>query len=43
MSIQGTIRLNDMTGSEPDIALLTPEASLDAENIQVYSRHYDNG
>lgn len=33
VSIQGTIRLNDMTGQEPDIALLTPEASLDEENI----------
>ena len=33
VSIQGTIRLNDMTGPEPDIALLTPEASLDEENI----------
>ena len=33
VNIQGTIRLNDMTGPEPDIALLTPEASLDAENI----------
>ena len=33
VSIQGTIHLNDMTGPEPDIALLTPEASLDEENI----------
>ena len=33
VNIQGTIRLNDMTGPEPDIALLTPEASLDVENI----------
>ena len=33
VSIQGTIRLNDMSGPEPDIALLTPEASLDEENI----------
>ena len=33
VSIQGTIRLNDMSGPEPDIALLTPEASLDVVNI----------
>ena len=33
VSIQGTIRLNDMTGPEPDITLLTPVASLDEENI----------
>ena len=31
--IGSTIRLNDQTGPEPDIALLTPEASLDEENI----------
>ena len=30
---QSTIRLNDGSGPEPDIALLTPEASLDRENI----------
>ena len=33
ISIQSTIRLNDWTGPEPDIALLSPEASLDEENI----------
>ena len=33
VSVQSTIRLNDWTGPEPDIALLTPEASLDTENI----------
>ena len=33
VNIQGTIRLNDTTGPEPDIALLTPQASLDVENI----------
>ena len=33
VNIQGTIRLNDTTGPEPDIALLTPKASLDVENI----------
>lgn len=31
--IGSTIRLNDQTGPEPDIALLTPQASFDAENI----------
>ena len=30
---QSTIRLSDGSGPEPDIALLTPEASLDRENI----------
>ena len=33
VSIQGTIRLNDMSGPEPDIALLTPQASMDVVNI----------
>ena len=33
VNIQGTIRLNDTTGPEPDIALLTQQASLDVENI----------
>ena len=33
VSVQSAIRLNDQTGPEPDIALLTPEASLDEENI----------
>lgn len=33
VSVQGTIRLNDLYGPEPDIALLTPQASLDEENI----------
>ena len=33
VNIQGTIRLNDNTGPEPDITLLTPQASLDEENI----------
>ena len=33
VSIQSTIRLNDRTAPEPDIALLTPDASLDEENI----------
>ena len=30
---QSTIRLNDGSGPEPDIALLTPRASLDRENV----------
>ncbi len=30
---QSTIRLNDGSGPEPDIALLTPQASMDRENI----------
>ena len=30
---QSTIRLNDGSGPEPDITLLTPAASLDRENI----------
>ena len=30
---QSTIRLSDGSGPDPDIALLTPEASLDRENI----------
>lgn len=30
---QSTIRLNDGSGPEPDIALLTPQASLDRENV----------
>ncbi len=33
VSIQGTIRLNDLSGPEPDIALLTPAASQDAVNL----------
>ena len=33
ISIQSTIRLNDVYSPEPDIALLTPEASLDGENV----------
>ena len=33
VNIQATIRLSDRTAPEPDIALLTPEASLDEENI----------
>ena len=33
VSIQGTIRLNDLSGPEPDIALLTPQASMDVVNI----------
>lgn len=33
VSIQGTIRLNDLSGPEPDIALLTPQASMDTVNI----------
>ena len=33
VSIQGTIRLNDLSGPEPDIALLTPQASMDSVNI----------
>ncbi len=33
VSVQSTIRLNDWTGPEPDIALLTPEASADEANI----------
>ena len=33
VSIQGTIRLNDLSGPEPDIALLTPQASLDSVNV----------
>ena len=33
VNIQGTIRLNDNTGPEPDISLLTPEASSDDQNI----------
>lgn len=33
ISIQSTIRLNDQTAPEPDIALLNPQASLDLENI----------
>ena len=33
VSIQSTIRLSDRTAPEPDIALLTPEASLDEDNI----------
>lgn len=33
VNIQGTIRLNDLSGPEPDIALLSPEASLDEVNI----------
>ena len=33
VNIQGTIRLNDDTGPEPDITLLSPEASLDEVNI----------
>ena len=32
-SIQSTIRLNDWTAPAPDIALLTPEASLDEVNL----------
>ena len=31
--IGSTIRLNDQTGPQPDIALLTPEASLDEVNV----------
>ncbi len=31
--IGSTIRLNDQTGPQPDIALLTPQASRDEENI----------
>ena len=30
---QSTIRLNDGSGPEPDIALLTPQASMDRENV----------
>lgn len=33
VNIQGTIRLNDLSGPEPDIALLTPMASMDVVNI----------
>ena len=33
VSIQGTIRLNDLTGPGPDIALLSPEASQDSVNL----------
>ena len=33
ISVQSTIRLSDQTGPEPDIALLSPTASLDEENI----------
>ena len=33
VNVQGTIRLNDNTGPEPDISLLTPEASSDDQNI----------
>ena len=33
VNVQGTIRLNDSTGPEPDISLLTPEASSDDQNI----------
>ena len=33
VSVQSTIRLDDWSGPEPDIALLSPEASLDGENI----------
>ena len=33
VNIQGTIRLDDNTGPEPDITLLSPEASMDEENI----------
>ncbi len=33
VNIQGTIRLNDLSGPEPDIALLTPQASMDVVNI----------
>ena len=33
VSIQSTIRLSDRTAPEPDIALLTPEASLDENNV----------
>ena len=33
VSVQSTIRLNDWSGPEPDIALLTPEASLDEKNV----------
>lgn len=33
VNIQGTIRLSDLSGPEPDIALLTPQASMDVVNI----------
>ena len=33
VNIQSTIRLNDRTAPEPDIAILTHDASLDEENI----------
>ena len=33
VSIQGTVRLNDLSGPEPDIALLTPDASQDTVNL----------
>ena len=33
ISVQSTIRLNNLNAPEPDIALLTPEASLDEQNI----------
>lgn len=33
ISVQSTIRLGDQTAPEPDIAILSPQASLDEENI----------
>ncbi len=33
ISVQSTIRLEDQTAPEPDIAILSPQASLDEENI----------
>ena len=33
VNVQGTIRLNDNTGPEPDISLLSPEASSDEQHI----------
>jgi Uma2 family endonuclease len=33
ISVQSTIRLGDHTAPEPDIAILSPQASLDEENI----------
>ena len=33
VSVQSTVRLNDWTAPEPDIALLTPEASQDKVNL----------
>ena len=33
ISVQSTIRLEDHTAPEPDIAILSPQASLDEENI----------